>query len=229
MKTTLLTACVIIALSIGASAAVVVTTDSVASEAQTVYNPQISSTDLLQTSLLSVDSTGNFTQEGTAGIPALYDGGFGLGRDVGTATTGDGRVLTFNLDLAASPTGYTIGSINTYGGWSDGGRDAQGYTVFYSTASAPTTFTLLATAPVFNPAVANSRPGNRISISDDAGNLATNVAAVRFTYSNIENGYTGTKEIDIIAVPEPSTTSAFVLGSFAIAGLYFRRRQALAS
>jgi len=67
----------------------------------------------------------------------------------------------------------------------DFGRDAQYYTVLYSTPGAPSTFLPLATVG-YNPDVFHDgrTSGNRVQISPQSGvNLATNVAALKFDFS----------------------------------------------
>jgi PEP-CTERM motif len=186
-----------------------------------------STTDLIQ-GLATSAQTGNFTQEGTGGTPVLTDGLFAspISRDGGgafqfpTFATGGntgGTSLTYVLGATSN-----IASISVFGGWQDGGRDQQSYSVFYSVAAAPGTFLPLTTVD-FNPPDPVGLPQvTRVTISDTTGTLAANVAALRFDFNATENGYSGYAEIDVIAVPEPGALS--VLGLAAL-GLAARRRR----
>ena len=60
------------------------------------------------------------------------------------------------------------------------------------------------------------------SLLDDASPiLAADLAAIRIDFLNVENGYTGYSEIDVIAaVPEPSS-----IGLLAMSGLALLRRR----
>jgi alpha-L-rhamnosidase len=95
--------------------------------------------------------------------------------------------------LTGSTNGYDLTNIVVYGGWGDNGRDQQAYTVYYSTIAAPSNFSALATVN-FNPSIANNLPSaTRVSIAHSTGVLASNVAALKFDFTNpsCENGYCG--------------------------------------
>ena len=119
-----------------------------------------------------------------------------------TGGNGGGAGAWLVYPLAGSATGYNLTNIMVYGGWSDGGRDQQAYTVAYSTVPAPTNFLTLATVN-FNPAnPANAQSATRIGLSAAAGWLATNVAAVKFDFTSpsSENGYCGYAGISVFGV-----------------------------
>ena len=186
-----------------------------------------SATDLIQGLAPSAQS-GNFTQEGAAGATILTDGLFTspITRDAGgpfqfgTFATGGptgGTSLTYQLGAASN-----IASISIFGGWQDGGRDQQSYSIFFSTAAAPGTFLPLTTVD-FNPADPLGNPQvTRVTIADTTGTLAADVAALRFDFNATENGYSGYSEIDVTAVPEPGAPA--VLGLTAL-GMAARRRR----
>lgn len=146
--------------------------------------------------------SGVFNQEGSGGIAILTDdlfGSVGSGNNTSLATVGQngGRTLTYTLTGPAS--GFDITNIVTYGGWSDGGRDQQAYTVSYSTVTAPTVFNTIATVS-FNPSLPGSVPSSdRLTLSSTSGPIATNVARILFDFTNpgIENGYGGLAEITV--------------------------------
>ncbi len=111
-----------------------------------------------------------------------------------------------------------------YAGWNDNGRDGQGYTLAYSTMADPTTFITLTTAS-YNPASipASTPSADRLSIySASGGPLAQHVAAVRFTFANVENGWSGYSEIQVFGVPSstPLTISSSTVsgGNLMVAG-----------
>jgi hypothetical protein len=211
------------------SGAVVVTvTDSQTNGTNNLPHTLVpSATDLLQ-GLSPTAQAGNFSLEGTGGIPVLTNGLFAspISRDAGgafqfgsfaTGGNGGGTSLTYSLTAASD-----IASISVFGGWQDGGRDQQSYSIFYSVAAAPGTFLPLTTVN-FNPADPAGNPQvTRVTISDTTGTLASNVAALRFDFNATENGYSGYSEIDVIAVPEAGAVS--LLGLTAL-GLAARRRR----
>jgi hypothetical protein len=108
--------------------------------------------------------------------------------------------------LAGSTNGYDLTNIVVYGGWGDNGRDQQAFTVYYSTAGAPANFVALATVN-FNPSIAaNLQSATRVSIAYSAGLLASNVAALKFDFTNpsSENGYCGYAQITVFGNPSAS-------------------------
>lgn len=203
----------------------------------------VSSTDLLNGLTASASTTypgdaaamppinpGSFTNEGSGGLPVLTNGLFApITRSPdpnfdrsGFATGGPrgGTSVTYTLAMAAS-----IASIDVYGGWQDGGRDHQSYTVLYALAGAPTIFIPLETVN-FNPTVTvgGTPVATKTTISEDTtGILAANVIALRFDFTNTtQNNYSGYSEIDVFAVPEPSSV---LLGGLGLLGLVIRRRR----
>ena len=103
----------------------------------------------------------------------------------------------------SSAGGYNLTNITVYGGWKDAGRDQQAYTVYYSKLSAPSTFILLGSVN-YNPAnAANVPSATRAILTAASGALATNVAAVKFDFTNpaSENGYCGYAEIGLFGIP----------------------------
>jgi hypothetical protein len=190
----------------------------------------VSGTDLIN-GLTASAQAGNFTQEGTGGTPVLTNGAFPspISRDAGgpfqfpafaTGGNNGGTSVTYTL-----PTASNVTSIVVYGGWQDGGRDEQNYTVSYSTPLAPGTFLPITTVG-FNPPDPGGLPQvTRVTLTDNAGNLASNVQALRFDFGNTENGYSGYAEIDVIGAPVPEPTSLGLLALGAL-GLLSRRRRA---
>jgi hypothetical protein len=227
-----------------ANAAVVVTPDFQVGPggAGSNFTPSyvVSNSDLIN-GVAPLTSSGDFTVELSGGLPVLNNGAYGTITEPGGAPdrthgafgvagggTGTGTTVTYALNTAASPLGYKISSIVSYGGWNDNGRDQQAYTVQYSTVASPGTFIDLATVDL-NPSVgANLQTANRATITENAlPQLATGVAAVRFNFSGAtENGYSGYAELDVFGtpVPEPMGVGAVLAG---LVGLGSRRHRAV--
>ena len=119
-----------------------------------------------------------------------------------------------------------LSSIVIYGGWNDGGRDAQHYDVLTSTDG--TTFNLLSPIDV-NPGIqgTDTTPvSNRVEFTEDTlANLATGVTHVRVNFLTVENGYTGYTEIDVFGSPVPEPAAAALASLSALGALTLRRRK----
>jgi len=217
--------------SVTAHGVVVVATDSQTNGTTSLNHTYVPSASDLLNGLAPSAMAGTFTQEGAGGVGVLTDGAFPspITRPTSgpfqfsafaTAGNGGGTSLTYTLPQAVNLT-----SVVVYGGWQDGGRDQQSYSLLYATFAAPTTFIPLTTVnfnppdPVGNPQV------TRVTITDNAGNLASNVKALRFDFNTTENGYSGYAEIDAIGtvIPEPGS-AVMLLGGLGMVGLLRRRR-----
>jgi len=192
----------------------------------------VSNSDLIEGVVPAVVGNINAEEGVTTNDPAaLTNGQFGVpglpgdGSDASNVVAiHNGVTLTYSLDTGASPRGYNVTDINTYTGWRDGGRDAQQYSVLYSTVASPGTFIPLATVN-YNPGSPPSPSDTEVLLSESGGGvLATSVAAVRFSFPSTEAGFVGYRELDVIGspVPEPST---FLLAAIGLLGLMgFTRR-----
>ena len=122
-----------------------------------------------------------------------------------------GNLLVYTLPASAN--GYNITNITTYSGWGDGGRDGQGYTVYYSTAAAPGIWLPLGGASFRNDGPSISQPScNRVTINDSVNGTATiaaNVYALLFDFGNpgVENGWVGMGAITVEGTVAPGTAS----------------------
>jgi autotransporter-associated beta strand protein len=113
-----------------------------------------------------------------------------------------GSLVIYTL-TNTSAGGYNLTNITVYGGWKDGGRDQQAYTVSYSTVAAPTTFISLGTVNYQPSNPAGVGCATRAMLTPASGLLAANVAAVKFDFTtpSSENGYCGYSEINLSGVP----------------------------
>ena len=163
--------------------------------------------------------SGNFRLENAGGLPVLTDGTFGMvgsGNDSTLATAGNsgsaGHYVVYNLTGSAS--GYDITNIMTFGGWSDGGRDSQAYTLSYATAQNPNSFTTV-TSTSYNPTLPGSVPSTtRYSITAAAGGaIAQNVVQLKFDFTTptSENGYQGYAELEAYGTPSAAVVFAPVV------------------
>ncbi|HEV7924489.1 MAG TPA: lamin tail domain-containing protein, partial [Verrucomicrobiae bacterium] len=105
---------------------------------------------------------------------------------------GAGSLVVYTLP--STTYGFNLTNITVDSGWQDNGRDAQAYTVSYSTVVNPALFMVL--TPVnYNPSVPGSTASaNQVILADSAGGLiASNVAAIQFDFTtpSSENGYCG--------------------------------------
>jgi hypothetical protein len=195
------------------------------------YNPMFpsggpSSTDVLN-GLLPSASNGNLQEEASTGAAALTNGSVATFYGNQTASSDHTAYATgHNGDSVTYALGgvYNLSSIVIYGGWNDGGRDAQHYDV--QTSADGATFNPLGSIDV-NPGIqgTDTTPvSTRVAFTEDAlPNLATGVTHVRVNFLGVENGYTGYTEIDVFGVPEPATASLASLGL--LGALTLRRRR----
>jgi hypothetical protein len=166
-----------------------------------------SATDVLHGKLPSA-SIGNFTLEASAGAPALTNGsvqtaygdGSGGSPHAAYATAGNGGGAGTSLTYSLGGV-FNLSQIVIYGGWNDGGRDAQHYNILTST-NGGLNYTQLTTFD--NSPGQTSAPGvplpisHRVAFTENAlPNLATNVTHVKVDFLAVENGYTGYTEIDV--------------------------------
>jgi hypothetical protein len=173
-----------------------------------------SSIDILNGKLPSA-TVGNFALEDSTGVAALTNGSVATAYGTGaaesphaayaTAGNGSGSGTSVTYGLAGV---YNLSSIVFFGGWNDGGRDAQHYTILTST-DAGQNFTPLVT---FDNSPGETTPSpvpvsHRVAFTENAlPSLATSVTHLRVDFLAVENGYTGYTEIDVFG------TQVFVPG-----------------
>ena len=142
------------------------------------------------------------------------DSGTTCGQNYVTCGDGDGAGSTLVYTLPASACGYNLTNITVDSGWQDNGRDAQAYTISYSTIVNPTLFTVL-TSVNYNPSVPGGlASANQVIISDAAGGLiATNVAALEFDFTSpaSENGYCGYGAITVAGTAATNVTGPLLV------------------
>jgi hypothetical protein len=143
-------------------------------------------------------------------------------QSAGTRHGENNATITFTLDTSVNQSGYDVTSIAGYGGWGDGGRDNQIYSIYFSRVGS-SEFTYLGGV--------NAQPGSPGAPSavralfDNVG--LTGVDAIRIDFlDGQENGFAGYGEFDVIGtptVPEPASTFLLLIGC---AGVALRRRRA---
>lgn len=177
--------------------------------------PQPSENDLLQTNL--AQATASNTSWGSD-IENLYDGTFAAGTgttfpgSTGDTWGSDGpATLDFLLDRA-----FDLAEIRVISGYGIGARSDQHWNVLVSSDNGTTWAPLYESSFAGQGGVGENGQGMAISLTSANGfPLATSVNAVRFEI--LAPGYTTSnadvfQEIDITAVPEPSTAILLIVG-----------------
>lgn len=156
-------------------------------------------------------ATANTHENSSPNWATLTDGSLGTADTAGNAqsvTPNNSDSVVFPLDLVAKPEGYDITSFESYSAWGSSGRDDQRYTLEYSTVGAPTTF--IPITEVFNHtewtgSFDSGRKATRTRVTANGGKLALGVAAIRVTFHDQENTYTGFREFILRDTPPPTT------------------------
>jgi hypothetical protein len=156
--------------------------------------PAVSSTDLLQTSLSSTTSTGNFGQENSGNITVLRNGNASIGV-TNTCGIGTGNTITYILDTETKTSGYSISGIDVLTRWGDKGRINPNVTVYYSLVESPEEFQTLATLTYSAPGSTDS--WTKSSVFAGGFSIITGVKAIKFVFGDQQNGFVGYSEIDI--------------------------------
>ena len=199
-----------------------------------VYEPYTSLVSATDAANQGVSSFGTLTQ--TAGS-AIYGSLLSIlndgivynpevndrGNTAWSFTPSNGSVIEFTFNSAQK-----IGSINTFAMSGSGQfRSAQNYGLEYQSAGNWTSlFSSLDTSAPGNLNSVNTSTMVILDFSGFAGGYLADVNALRFTFQNVGgNNEPLYREIDVIAVPEPSAY-ALVLGGIATLLLIRRRAQA---
>ena len=140
-------------------------------------------------------------------------------------TNSGGQSLTYNF-----ASGLVLNDIKYIGGWQDSGRDAQAFTVAYSTDFG-LTYTNYLVNFTNNPSNPNGNfaDSTLVDITDSTGTIGNGAAItnLRFTFNTVENGYVGLEELAAYtAAPEPSTIALGLSGALVLGLCLFRRRLA---
>ena len=161
----------------------------------------VSSTDLLQCNIGSVDTNGLalYFEGGIAGTLAyLTDGTTGPGNK-DYAFNIASNSITYYLDTTKSPAGYDITGLDSCSGWQDNGRVNQNYVISFRKAGALT----------FGNAITNNYSSSlkelRVSVKDI--NLS-GVDAVKLTFLTQQNFGVGYKEFDLFGMATATNFTA---------------------
>jgi hypothetical protein len=214
------------------SAAVVISYASGGSGNYEPYSSVVSSTDAANAGSSALSSLSLTTGSAIYGSSAsymndglVYDPGTmsGRGDTTWTLTPSNGAQVTITFN-----TGLNLTGINTFA-MSGGGqaRSAQDYGLeYYSGGSWTTLFSNLNTSDANNIDAGNTTTWVNVNLTGYAGGSLANVSALRFTFHNVGGDETLFREIDVMAVPEPSSVTLLgaSIGSLAL----LRRRRALA-
>jgi len=182
-------------------------------------------TGLIETGSVFADQEGLNTDTTASSLTNGLFGPAGLvpapGPNPQVAIIGDNQTLTYTLGNGPTGLGYTISEFRSYSGWQDNGRSRQDFTLTYSTVAAPTTFIPLTTFDG-----TTSTLDELTDVKDTLGATIPAVSAIQFlTGGNVENGYVGYREFDLIGTPTPEPASLGLLGLGSLALLTRRRRQ----
>jgi len=164
----------------------------------------------------------NILNDGIVFNPVIYGTG-DRGDTAYSFTPSDGSVIEFTFNSAQN-----VGSINTFAMSGSGQiRSAQNYGLEYQSGGNWTSlFSSLNTSAPGNLNDGNTTTWVNLDFSGFAGGSLADVTALRFTFNNAGGeGQSLYREIDVNAVPEPSTY-ALILGGIATLLLIRRRLQA---
>ena len=179
-----------------------------------------SSLNLILNTLPSSYDTNNFNDPSpqarnlntAGGLPVLTDGDYGVFgalSDPAFATCGDpgtgaGQWVIYTLPTSVN--GYDLTNIIVGGGWNDGGRYTQQYTLLYSTVANPTNFIPLLS--ISNSPTGDAKTMTRATFNPASGVLARNVSAVYVDFTKppgVPNGWSGYTEIALFGSPSTSS------------------------
>ncbi len=184
-----------------------------------------SNTDLLQTAFGSYDASSTFEIRSGYAESNARDGN-GLNSGSYAYRWNNSNFGIYHLDLAVSPTGYDIGAINFYfGHWGTGRDTITDFDIEYQTVGSSTWTTIVNGGSVDVEDTSGSTTVNWgvVNVVDNSGAaLATGVASIRITINSAENNWVTANEVDIIAIPEPSSLLLLGLGGLCMLG--HRRR-----
>ena len=160
-----------------------------------------SSFDLIDTSQSLVSNTTVSITPQFGSPNALNDGVLGSpGNVVNSSIVGDDNnptwSVTYYLKTSVNLNGYSITNISTFAGWPDN-RASQQYEVFLAFTTAPGTFISYGSY-----SVSSGGGSSKIELTDTSGEIATNVCAIRFTFSKPGAG-TIYHEIDVFGSAMP--------------------------
>ena len=147
----------------------------------------------------------NLTARGVSSTMYAYSSAQATNVEVCGDDGTSGALLVYALP--PSTYGFNLTNITVYGGWQDAGRDAQDYTVYYSTIVNPNNFVRLTSVGYIPSNPSGAGDATEVVINDAAGGaIAMNVAALKFDFTipdggNRENQAAGYTAITVEGTP----------------------------
>ncbi len=155
---------------------------------------------------------GNLTQPNIPLTIYAYSSPQATNLEVGGNDGTAGSLLAYTLPI--STYGFNITNITVYGGWQDNGRDAQDFTVYYSTVANPSNFLFLSSVSYAPPNPSATGDATRVIVNDAAGAaIANNVAVLKFDFTMPDGGTRENSAAGYTAITVTGVTATNTVGT----------------